>query len=185
MAAVHPAHGLARAAGLLAVLWGNLAGAAPATEYQVKAAYLFNFGQFVEWPSEAWSSPDAPFAICVVGDDPFGRTLDDVAHGESINGRPLLVRRLEDHRETAGCNILFIARSESARLAGTLEALKGRNLLTVTDIEGAESAGAVIVLVSENNRIRMRINVAAAKANHLVISSKLLRPAEVVGLEAS
>jgi len=86
MAAVHPGHGLARAAGFLAVLWCSLAsGAAPAPEYQVKAAYLFNFGQFVEWPPEVWTTPNAPFAICVVGDDPFGRTLDDVVRGESVN----------------------------------------------------------------------------------------------------
>src|SRR6186713_1533020 len=186
MAAVHPAHGLARAAGFLAVLWCSLAsGAAPATEYQVKAAYLFNFGQFVEWPSEVWTTPDAPFAICVVGDDPFGRTLDDVVRGESVNGHPLVVRRHKDHKEATGCNILFIARSEAARLDDALVAVKGRHVLTVTDIDGADRAGAIIVLVSENNRVRMRINVAAAKTNRLVISSKLLRPAEVVGLDAS
>jgi len=168
------------------VLWCGLApGAPPAAEYQVKAAYLFNFGQFVEWPDNAWASPAAPFAICVVGVDPFGRTLDDVVRGESVNGRPLVVRRHEDHKEAAGCNILFIARSEADRLAETLKALKGHNVLTVTDIDGADRAGAIIVLVSENNRVRMRINVAAAKANHLVISSKLLRPAEVVGIDES
>ena len=172
---------LAGTTGLLAALWCAIAGAtAPATEYQVKAVYLFNFGQFVEWPAGAWTSPIAPFVICVVGKDPFGPTLDDVVRGESINGRPLLLRRQKGRRGLDDCHILFISRSEAARLPDTLDALRGRSVLTVTDIDGAENQGAIIVLVSENNRVRMRINVAAAKQNNLVISSKLLRPAEIV-----
>jgi len=160
------------------------AGALPATptaEYQVKAAYLFNFGQFVEWPSQAYDSPSAPFVIGVVGEDPFGETLDEVIAGESLGGHPLVVRRFRKAEDISACNILFIGRSEAARLDETLKLLKGRSVLTVTDISGAERRGAIIVLVNDNNRIRMRINVAAAKASNLVISSKLLRPAEVVG----
>lgn len=155
--------------------------ATPTAEYQVKAAYLFNFGQFVEWPLQAYDSPSAPFVIGVVGDDPFGSTLDEVVAGESLGGRPLVVKRFRKAEDISACNILFIGRSEAARLDETLKALKGRSVLTVTDIAGAERRGAIIVLVNDNNRIRMRINVAAAKASNLVISSKLLRPAEVVG----
>ena len=155
--------------------------ATPAAEYQVKAAYLFNFGQFVEWPVHAYDSPGAPFVIGVVGEDPFGSTLDAVVAGEQLGGHPLVVKRFRNPEDISACNILFIGRSESGRLEETLEALKGRSVLTVTDITGAERRGAIIVLFSENNRIRMRINVAAAKANNLIISSKLLRPAEVVG----
>ena len=155
--------------------------ATPSSEYQVKAAYLFNFGQFVEWPLQAYDSPNAPFVIGVVGDDPFGNTLDEVVAGESLGGHPLVVRRFEKTEDISACNILFIGRSEAARLDETLKLLKGRSVLTVTDIAGAERRGAIIVLVNDNNRIRMRINVAAAKASNLVISSKLLRPAEVVG----
>jgi len=155
--------------------------APPTAEYQVKAAYLFNFGQFVEWPLQAYDSPTAPFVIGVVGDDPFGKTLDEVVAGESLGGHPLVVRRFRNPEDISACNILFIGRSEAGRLEETLKALKGRSVLTVTDIAGAERRGAIIVLVNDNNRIRMRINVAAAKASNLVISSKLLRPAEVVG----
>jgi hypothetical protein len=157
--------------------------APPASEYQVKAAYLFNFGQFVEWPQHAYDSPSSPFVIGVVGDDPFGKTLDEVIAGESLGGHPLVVRRFRNPEDISACNILFIGRSEAARLEKTLKLLQGRCVLTVTDIAGAEHRGAIIALVNENNRIRMRINVAAAKANNLVISSKLLRPAEVVGSE--
>jgi len=157
---------------------------APPTEYQVKAAYLFNFGQFVEWPAQAWSSPSAPFEICVVGSDPFGSLLDDVTRGEALGGHPLRVRRVASAAEVSGCQILFIGRSESDRIVETLQTLQGRSVLTVTDIEGAENHGAMIVLRNDNKHIRMRINLAAAKASHLVISSKLLRPAEVVGNDA-
>jgi hypothetical protein len=95
------------------------------------------------------------------------------------------VRRLQDATEVEGCQILFLGRDQAPTLEQTLRGLRGRNLLTVTDIEGAEHQGAVISLFNQQNRIRMRINLAAAKANNLVISSKLLRPAEIVGQEAS
>jgi len=149
----------------------------------VKAAYLFNFGQFVEWPQQAYGSPNAPFVIGIVGEDPFGKMLDDVIAGESLGGHPLVIRRFTRFEDFSACNILFIGRSEAPRLEQTLDSLQGRSVLTVTDITGAEQRGAIIVLFNENNRIRMRINVATAKANNLVISSKLLRPAEVVGNE--
>jgi hypothetical protein len=155
--------------------------AAPAGEYQVKAAYLFNFGQFVEWPAAAYASPTAPFVIGILGDDPFGNILDEVVRGESLKGHPLAIRRFRKPDEIADCNILFIGRSEAPRLEGILQALRGRHILTVTDVASTESRTAIIVLLTENNRIRMRINVAEARANDLVISSKLLRPAEVVG----
>ena len=177
---------LLRVACIVAASWCSVAWPAPpaaAAEYQVKAAYLFNFGQFVEWPLRAYDSPGAPFVIGVVGDDPFGKILDEVIAGESLGGHPLVVRRFRNPEDISACNILFIGRSEAARLDETLKVLQGRSVLTVTDIAGAEHRGAIIALVNENNRIRMRINVAAAKASNLVISSKLLRPAEVIGSE--
>jgi hypothetical protein len=172
-------------AALLATLACGVAHPAPPpTEYQVKAAYLFNFGQFVEWPAAAFDSPTAPFVIGIVGQDPFGGALDAIVRGEKVAGHPLEVRRFKDAAEIGDCNILFIARGEASRLEQTLDALRGRHILTVTDAVGTESQDAIIVLMTVENRIRMRINVAAARANQLVISSKLLRPAEVVGNEA-
>ncbi|HET7809381.1 MAG TPA: YfiR family protein [Steroidobacteraceae bacterium] len=165
----------------LAVSGSGTLGAAPASEYQVKAAYLFNFGQFVEWPASAFESPSAPFAICIVGDDPFGSIIDDAVRGEKLEGRAVEVRRFRNPEEAAGCNIVFLARSEAGRLEQTLHALHGRPVLTVTDATGAETRDAAIVLITQNNRVRLRINLAEARANNLVISSKLLRPAEVVG----
>lgn len=170
----------------IAVLPGsNAMPAPPAAEYQVKAAYLFNFSQFVEWPTTAYASADAPFVIGILGEDPFGGALDQVVRGESLSGHPLVVKRFRDADEIAGCNILFIGRGEAPRLEQTLQAVRGRHILTVTDFTGAESRAAIIVLKTENNRIRMRINIDEARANDLVISSKLLRPAEVVGAGAA
>jgi hypothetical protein len=156
--------------------------AAP-SEYQVKAVFLFNFGKFVDWPSEVFDTPQAPFVICVLGEDPFGQTLDDVVRGESVDSRSLVVRRTREANDVTGCNILFVGRGDEALLTQALAAARGHSVLTVTDIQGAERRGAVIVLYSDDNRIRMRINLAAARANHLVISSKLLRPAEVIDVE--
>ena len=165
----------------LALSGAGSLGAPPASEYQVKAAYLFNFGQFVDWPAAAFESPTAPFAICIVGDDPFGKVLDDAVRGETLEGRPVAIRRFRKPEDVAACNIVFLARSEADHLAQSLRALRGRHLLTVTDASGDETRDAAIVLITQNNRIRLRINLAEARANELVISSNLLRPAEVVG----
>jgi len=154
--------------------------ATPATEYQVKAAYLFNFGRFVEWPAAAYASSSAPFVIGIFGEDPFGDLIDNVVRGELLNGHPLVIRRFRKPEDVTTCNILFIARSEASRLEKVLQAMRGRPVLTVTDFDGAEGRAAIIVLITDNNRIRMRINVPESRANDLVISSKLLRPAELV-----
>jgi hypothetical protein len=173
----------------LTCLWLVLAvlatGSAPVlaapSEYQVKAVFLFNFAQFVDWPAEAFPRPDAPFVIGILGQDPFGSQLDDVVRGETVNKRTLVVERYRSVEEIRNCNILFIGSNEAGHLDEILMALKGRSILTVGDADSAGQRGVMIQLVNENNRIRLRINVAAAKAGNLTISSKLLRPAEIVG----
>jgi hypothetical protein len=162
------------------LLAGTAWAAAPFSEYQVKAVYLYNFGQFVEWPAEAFPTPTTPFVIGIVGKDPFDGMLDNVVRGESLGARPIEVARYQSADEVKHCNILFIGREEAAKLPKTVAALRGRSILTVTDVAGGERDGAMIVLVTENNRVRMRINPAAAKESGLQISSKLLRPAEIV-----
>ncbi len=159
--------------------------ALPPSEYEVKAVYLFNFGQFVEWPAKVFESPSSPFVIGIFGDDPFGGTIDEVVRGEALGTRPIVVQRFQDTEDITHCNILFIGRSDANRLREVLAAVRGRSVLTVTDIEGAERHGAIIVLFKQNNRVRMRINLPEAKASSLTISSKLLRPAEVIGAEGS
>lgn len=157
--------------------------AAQPSEYQVKAVFLFNFAQFVEWPPRAFPDPQAPFVIGILGKDPFGPQLDAVVRGETVGNRPLVIERYRNIGAVQNCNILFIGRSEMGDLPHILEVLKGRSILTVTDAEDGDPRGVMIQLVTRSNRIRLRIDVAAARAGNLVISSKLLRPAEIVGGE--
>jgi hypothetical protein len=172
-----------RTAALLAALWlGPLAGAAPVpTEYQVKAVFLFNFTQFVEWPAGAFDDASSPLSICVLGQDPFGAELDEIVRGESVNGRPLAVRRYRSVEDGInGCHVLFIERSQRPRIGNILARLAGRSVLTVGDFEGFSREGGVVRFARADNRIRLHVNLEAAKAAHLTISSKLLRPAHIV-----
>jgi hypothetical protein len=148
-------------------------------EYQVKAIFLFNFAQFVDWPPAAFASPQAPLVIGVLGGDPFDGYLDEAVRDEKVNNHPFIVQRYRRVEEIESCDVLFIGRTESRRLAHIMAALKGRSILTVGDMEDFDRDGGIIRFVTENNRIRFRINVSAAEAAHLVISSKLLRLAEM------
>lgn len=155
-------------------------GAEAPTEYQVKAVFVFNFSHFVEWPPQAFAAPNAPFVIGILGNDPFGAHLDEAMRGEKIDQHPLLVRRIRTAAEIGDCQILFIDRSESAQFEQTLAALDHRSTLTVSELERSAERGVMLQFVTENNRIRLRINVDAARAAGLTISSKLLRSAEIV-----
>jgi hypothetical protein len=153
---------------------------APAREYQVKAVFLFNFAQFVDWPPQAFPEAQTPLVIGVLGEDPFGAYLDETVRDEKVNNRPLAVQRYRRVEEIKTCHILFISRSEADRLGQILASLKERSILTVSDTEGAAQRDVMIRLVTEKNKIRLRINLQAARAANLTISSKLLRPAEIV-----
>jgi len=155
--------------------------APPPTEYQVKAVFLFNFTRFVDWPPTALADPQAPFVIGVLGRDPFGRMLDDAVRGEQVNGRPLVVERYRSRTELKRCQILFIDRSAGVDLAPVLTALEGAGTLTVSDFEPDAPRNVTIRFLEEDHRIRLRIDVDSARSAGLTISSKLLRPAQVVG----
>lgn len=151
---------------------GN-ARSAPASEYQVKAAFLFNFATFVEWPPNAFSDANAPFVIGVLGEDPFGSYLDETVRGESVNSRKMIVQRYRSPADIKSCHVLFISRSEGDRMDQIVAQLKNRKILTVSDTDGAQ--GVMIRFTKEGNRIRFKIDAQAAKAANLTISSKLLR----------
>jgi hypothetical protein len=153
---------------------------APPTEYEVKAAFLFNFSQFVDWPGAAFADGRAPLVIGVLGTDPFGATLDEIVRGEMVNGRPLTVRRYQSP-DQVDCHILFVDRSQDSQLDAVVAGLKGRSVLTVGDFEGFTRRGGMIRFVTVGNKIRLRINLGAAQEAQLTISSKLLRPAQIVG----
>jgi len=151
-----------------------------ASEYQVKAVFLFNFAQFVEWPAEAFPAADTPLVICVLGTDPFGDALDQTVRDERLGGRPFQVRRYQTVDEIRACHILFISRSEGARPEAILAGLKQRAILTVSDADDFAQRGGMIRFVTDRNRIRLQLNLAAMEAAHLTISSKLLRVAEIM-----
>lgn len=147
----------------------------------MKAVFLFNFTQFVEWPQKTFVDAQAPFVIGVLGRDPFGQALDDAVRGERVNGRPLVIERYRSRSDLKPCQILFIDRSASAEIEQTLDDLEHTGTLTVTDFDSASHHDVIIRFLNENQKIRLRINVGSAHQAGLTISSKLLRPAEVVG----
>ncbi|HXC25642.1 MAG TPA: YfiR family protein [Gemmatimonadaceae bacterium] len=149
-------------------------------EYQLKAVFLFNFAQFVDWPAGSAADSSAPLVIGVLGDDPFGSQLDDVVHGETIHSHPLIVQRYRRLEDVTHCHILFISQSERDRMPQIMTGLKGKHILTVGDTEHFAQDGGMIQFVTEHHKIRLRIDLEAAKADDLTISSKLLRPAEIV-----
>jgi hypothetical protein len=149
-------------------------------DYQVKAVFLFNFTQFVDWPPEAFAKPDAPLVIGVLGDDPFGAYLDQTVGGEKVAHRALIVRRWQHAQDIGDCHILFISQSEAGRLDEIIAGLRGRSILTVGDDATFLRRGGIVRFVTESDRVKVRINVDAARASGLTISSKLLRVAEIV-----
>ena len=158
--------------------------AEPAREYQVKAVFLFNFTQFVEWPETVFPNAASPIVIGVLGEDPFCGFLDDVVRDEQVRSRTLVIRYCRTAAEAASCHLLFIARSEYPRLEEIFAALRGRPILTVGDGDAFAQRGGIVRLLTDNKKIRFRVNVDAAHTAGLVISSKLLRAAEVVGAPA-
>lgn len=154
--------------------------AAESPEYRLKAVFLFNFAQFVTWPRQAFPEAQAPLVIGVLGDDPFGAALDEAVQGEQVNGRPLVVRRYRKAEEIGICHILFFSRSVADRTEQIVAGLKGRPILTVGDIESPAMRSAMVRFAMEKNKIRLKINVEAARTAELTISSKLLRVADIV-----
>ena len=150
--------------------------AAEPLEYQVKAAFLYNFARFIEWP--AATGRDG-FAICVLGEDPFGSALQGLTR-KRVRGVPIRVRRLRAVAEGDHCQVLFIAASERHALVEALAYLAGRPVLTVSDIGGFTELGGIVELYIENKRVRFAINPAAAAHSGLKVSSKLLSLARVV-----
>lgn len=162
------------------LLGGGLSASAP-TEYQLKAVFLYNFAHFVEWPGSAFPDADAPFVIGIIGKDPFGSTLEETVRGETVQGRTLTIRRFNSPAEVTDCQILFIDASNSGMALESVAAVRKQATLTVADVGPETPPDVVIGFVNEAKKIRLRINVDSAREAGLVISSKLLRPAQIVG----
>jgi hypothetical protein len=146
------------------------------TENEVKSAYLYNFGKFVEWPAKAASVGEF-FTICVLGDDTFGSTLESTIARESINGKKVLVKRVAKSQDAMSCRILFISSSQQSRLKDILADLDKISVLTVSDMPDFTRRGGMIQFVLEANKVRFEVNLTSAERTGLALSSQLLKVA--------
>jgi hypothetical protein len=165
---------------ILALLCLTLAALGQSSEYKLEAAYLCRLVDFVEWPTNSFSSPDSPLVIGVLGRDPFGKALEEVATGQVSKGHPLKVRHFNSASEINDCKELFICASETPRLNAILQQLEGRAMLTVSDAPNFTAHGGIVWFYTEANKVRFRINLDAANVGKLAISSRLLQLADVV-----
>ena len=160
---------------LVIISYGTLTAGAP--EYAVKAAYLYNFAKFTEWPN---TEQPAGLTVCVYGKDPFGGFLDEAVRGKQAHGLPVLIRRLpagDEHMD--GCQVLFL--SGTARIESALKRLQGQSILTVGDSDGFSELGGMIAQIMDHGSVRFDINLAAIAAARLQISSRLIEIGRVVG----
>ena len=170
----------ALAGGVLLTQFGSAqhgAAAAPQpSEYRVRAAFLLNFTKFIEWPASEARSPGSPFTLCIVGEDPFGPTLEQVTRGEMVNGRKLAVARLAGGA-TNSCQIVYFGKAEKNK-----ELLNdvGPGVLTVGEGDTFIREGGMIAFVLENRRVRFIINLNATRNSMLTVSSRLLAVAKAV-----
>jgi len=149
-----------------------------ASEYQLKAAFVYNFTKFIDWPGESVRS--LTFQICVLGQNPFGSELTQLTDGKVIEGRPVQVLIVTNYHLARSCQVVFISASENAHMKEILSALRGRSVLTVGDSQGFVDAGGMIELLVEDERMRFEVNLHAANEARLKISAKLLSLAKAV-----
>ena len=154
-------------------------GQSQTAEYQVKGAFLYNFAQFADWPPQAFTGTDSPFVIGVLGTDPFGKFLDELLRGETIKGRPVILKRFSRVDEIQAVHILFIHHKFDISASEISSLSTDKNILTIGDAPGFAENGGIICFYTENNKVRFEVNVGAAKAAGLVLSSKLLRLAKI------
>lgn len=148
-------------------------------EYKVKAAFLYNFTLFVEWPTAAFSGNDSPLIVCILGKSPFGDVLGNL-RGKTVKTRKLAVRQITSVHEIRDCHVLFVSTSEKMQLPNILAVAKNQNILTVSDMDGFAEAGGIINLVTIEDKVRFEVNLKAAQQARLKISSQLLKLARDV-----
>jgi hypothetical protein len=151
----------------------------PTREYLVKAAFVFNFAQFVEWPAAAFADSTSPVVIGIVGDDPFQGALEKTVAGKTVGGRPLSIRHLKAGDDLRSCHVLFVAPSENGRTAEILRRVEGVSVLTIGETDQFPWSGGVIRFFLEDNRVHFEINQDAAESSKLKVSSKLMKLARV------
>lgn len=150
-------------------------------EAAVKAAFLHKFTLFVEWPERAFAAPDAPFEIGILGEDPFGRFLDELIAGETVRGRPIRLRRGRTAAEVAGCQVVYVCPSVSARVAVEMALLREAPSLMVSDLPRFADTHGGIGFIADDGRIRFTLNASDLERRGLKASAQLLALAQIVG----
>jgi hypothetical protein len=154
-----------------------LRGDAPSREYQLKAAFIYNFTQFVDWPDKAFAKPDSPIVITVLGENPFGNVLDQVTKGKQIRGRDIVVHYVKDPAKVGQTHILFVGAPHNQNPAEALRGLTG--VLTISDSDNFTANGGMIRFFSEENKLRFEINTKATDNAGIKVSAKLLQLAKL------
>jgi hypothetical protein len=147
------------------------------TEYEVKATYLYNFGRFVEWPADSLQAKNDSFAICVLGDNPFGLALKATVAQETIAGKSVVAKQISAPQDAMNCRVLFISSSEAKRLNEILTGLGTASVLTVSDLPKFTQRGGMVQFVLEGDRVRFEVNAAIAERAGLTLSADLLKVA--------
>ena len=150
------------------------------TEYQIKAAFLFNFAKFVDWPADAFADTTTPITIGIFGENPFGGTLEQIIGGQLVKGRSLVLVQYRRVRDIEGCHILFISAAEERTIPEVLDRVRNSSILTVSEVTDFARDGGIVNFVLHENRVRFEVNVDAAERARLMISSKLLKLADIV-----
>jgi hypothetical protein len=149
-------------------------------EYRVKAAFLYHFATFVEWPAQIFRSSADPISICVLGQNRFGRLIEDTVAGKEVEGRGFVVLPIADMREAGACKVLFVSSSQRKSVRSILAEVKGSGILTVGEIDGFASEGGIVNFRLDQGKVRIEVNLQAADEGRLRISSKLLSLARIV-----
>jgi hypothetical protein len=160
--------------------WALTKQSVPSREYQLKAVFLYNFTQFTTWSAHSFSESNSPLVIGVLGNNPFGSYLAQTVKGEKVDDHPLVVKYYKKPEDTEACHILFVNLSKEMEMKDVLENLKHKSTLTVGDAPYFIAQGGMIQFVTQDHKIRMKINLEAAKEADLTFSAKLLRLADVV-----
>ena len=153
---------------------------AQSREYQVKAAFVYNFAQFVMWPETAFTNTTQPFQIGVLGENPFGKSLEETVKGETIKGRPIIVVESPRIEKLAGCQILFVSKSALAHAEDIFQKLDSKPVLTVSEDPGFIQQGGIINLYRDGGKVHFQINPDAAEKNGLKLGSELLSVGKIV-----
>jgi hypothetical protein len=150
------------------------------TDYQVKATYLYNFGRFIQWPGKVAAAQGGSFTVCVLGQDPFGPSLDATLAGETISGKTVVAKRISSAEESGNCQILFLSLTDDSRLSKVIADLDKKAVLTVSDAPQFVNRGGMIQFVLEGKKVRFEVNLTATQHAGLTLSSELLKVATAV-----